>query len=167
MQRWNSRQIRGSGFTLVEILIVVVILGILAAIVVVSVSSLGKEAREATLRHELQFMRTQIAVYAGTHANAPGLDPATRAPVPGLFEEQLTHYTDYNGNLGTNDGAHPFAPYISEMPSNPVAGKSTIKLVLSGALAAAVDDTTGWLYKPETLEFCANSSEYGPGDKNW
>lgn len=155
------------GFTLIEILIVVFILGILAAIVMVSVSGAGQEARESVLRNELQFMRTQIAVYKASHADAPGVDANGQA-VAGLAEDQLTGFTDYFGNLVARDTPKAFAPYLSQVPSNPVVGKTTIKLVSTGvSLAAAVDDTTGWLYKPETLEFCANSTDFGPTGRNW
>ena len=45
---------KNSGFTLVEILIVVVILGILAAIVIPQFSQASNEARESSLKSNLK-----------------------------------------------------------------------------------------------------------------
>ena len=51
------------GFTLVEILIVVVILGVLAAIVIPQFGDANDEARETALLGNLRIMRQQIELY--------------------------------------------------------------------------------------------------------
>lgn len=51
------------GFTLVEILIVVVILGILAAIVIPQFSNASEEAKTSSLASNLQSLRSQIELY--------------------------------------------------------------------------------------------------------
>ncbi len=51
------------GFTLVEILIVVVILGILAAIVIPQFTDASVDAKTARVRTDLQTMRSQIELY--------------------------------------------------------------------------------------------------------
>jgi general secretion pathway protein G len=51
------------GFTLVEILIVVVILGILAAIVIPQFTSASTEAKQSSLRSNLQTIRSQIELF--------------------------------------------------------------------------------------------------------
>ena len=56
-----------SGFTLVEILIVVVILGILAAIVIPQFTSASTEAKESSLVSNLQTIRSQIELYKIQH----------------------------------------------------------------------------------------------------
>ncbi|MEY3143651.1 MAG: PilD-dependent protein PddA [Planctomycetota bacterium] len=51
------------GFTLIEILIVVVILGILAAIVVPQFTNASQEATASSIRSQLQTLRGQIELY--------------------------------------------------------------------------------------------------------
>ncbi len=50
-------------FTLIEILIVVVILGILAAIVIPQFTDASEDAMDASVRSQLQTIRGQIEVY--------------------------------------------------------------------------------------------------------
>ena len=56
-----------SGFTLVEILIVVIILGILAAIVIPQFANASQDARESALLSQLQTLRSQIELYKLQH----------------------------------------------------------------------------------------------------
>src|SRR5436309_15994207 len=58
---------RKSGFTLVEILIVVIILGILAAIVIPQFTNASQDARESALLSQLQTLRSQIELYKLQH----------------------------------------------------------------------------------------------------
>src|SRR4051812_32333230 len=68
--RGDRRTSRG-GFTLVEILIVVVILGILATVVIPQFSNASQEARENTLKDDLRYLRIQIQVYKAQHRDVP------------------------------------------------------------------------------------------------
>ena len=51
------------GFTLIEILIVVVILGILAAIIVPQFTDAAQDANESSARSQLQTIRSQIELH--------------------------------------------------------------------------------------------------------
>jgi prepilin-type N-terminal cleavage/methylation domain-containing protein len=61
------------GFTLIEILIVVVILGILAAIVVPQFTNAADEANDAAVRSQLQTLRGQIELYYAQNSAYPDL----------------------------------------------------------------------------------------------
>ncbi len=59
------------GFTLIEILIVVVILGILAAIVIPQFSSASNEAAISSVRSQLQTLRSQVELYRVQNGQYP------------------------------------------------------------------------------------------------
>src|SRR5271170_2162035 len=58
-------------FTLVEILIVVIILGILAAIVIPQFANASTDARNANLQTTLNSVRNQIELFKGQHNDQP------------------------------------------------------------------------------------------------
>ena len=66
-RRDNARR----GFTLVEILIVVIILGILAAIVIPQFTNASQNARESSLQSTLQTLRSQIQLYKSATWRCP------------------------------------------------------------------------------------------------
>jgi len=51
-----------------------------------------------------------------------------------------------------------YGPYLREVPDNPINGLNTVQIIANGgSLPAAGDDSHGWIYKPETLQFLADS----------
>lgn len=60
-------------FTLIEILIVVVILGILAAVVVPQFTNAANDANDAAVRSQLQTLRGQIELYRAQQNSDPDL----------------------------------------------------------------------------------------------
>jgi general secretion pathway protein G len=157
-------QIRGirrrRAFTLIEILIVVVILGILATIVLPQFSNASQQAKENTLKDELRYLRTQLVVFKAQHrdvgAGYPG-GSASATPTEADFSDQLTKYTDENCNVSTTaTSTNRFGPYLSKIPSNPLSGLATLTIVGNGSSLPVPDGTTGWIYKPSTQEFMAN-----------
>lgn len=155
--RHGARSLARRGFTLVEILIVVVILGILAAVVVPQFSNATYQARENTLKDDLRYLRTQVMVYRAQHRDvAPGAGSAD-------FMDQMTLYTDESGNTNaTKTGTFRFGPYLSRMPANPLASTEKTDVLISNAtdLSTVIDDSNaaGWIYNPATLQIIANQS---------
>jgi len=66
-----------NAFTLIEILIVVVILGILAAVVVPQFTNAADDANDAAVRTQLQTLRGQIELYRAQIGSDPTLIGAT------------------------------------------------------------------------------------------
>ena len=120
---------KNSGFTLVEILIVVVILGILAAIVIPQFSQASSEARESSLKSNLQAIRSQIELYRIQHNDLLPTDAAE-------LTSALTTKTDIDGILWVSGVG--YGPYMKDIPINPFTQAN----VVGDSSGAGVD----WLY---------------------
>ncbi len=135
------------GFTLVEILIVVVILGILAAIVVPQFTQASTEAKQNSLCSNLQSLRSQIQLYKVQHNDTdPCLDD---------FEDQMIYCTNKSGDI-EGDGSkersddYPFGPYLERIPDNPFTGQNSVVDIDTtpdaGAAGWEYDENTGEIY---------------------
>jgi len=134
----SRRRSAAQGFTLVEILIVVVILGILAAIVIPQFGSASTDARQSSLTSQLQTINSQITLYKLNHNDVlPTLLTTAWA--------QLTSATDISGSTSPASGATTYGPYLQTAPVNPLTNSSTIANV-----SAAPDATAGWFFDPST-----------------
>jgi general secretion pathway protein G len=159
-----TRQRRHStGFTLIEILIVVVILGILATIVIPQFSNASMTARENMCKDELRYLRTQIVVYKAQHHDVPPGYPGGDRNVAATsadFIAQMTKATnDAGATNATNTPVFKFGPYLSQMPENPLTKLSSVWIV--GDAEDMPDPTgadNGWIYKPLTGEIIANTT---------
>ncbi len=143
------------GFTLVEILIVVIILGTLASIIVPRFSSATEETRDSMLKEDLRNIRTQISIYALQHLDTPpGVDSSNTADST-LFAEHLTGFSDINGNTNnTRTNQFCFGPYLSRIPENPINNMSSVTIM--NAVPNQCPGTSGWIYIPSTLTFIAD-----------
>src|SRR5688500_4776032 len=111
-RRRPHRPRKPHAFTLVEILIVVVILGIIATIVIGIFNNTVDDARAKALKDNLRNMRNQIQLYNAEHGTYPTL---------AHFEHQMVLYSDDLGNTSnTRSAVYRFGPYIVAMPRLPV-----------------------------------------------
>ena len=146
-----------AGFTLVEILIVVVILGILAAIIVPRFSDATDQARNSQLKKDLRTIRSQLELYNMEHgnnypANADGDDADT-------FLAQLTQKTNEEGEYGAAaDPAPTLGPYVRTMPKNPFAIDGADQIELGDTQNP--DGRPGWFYDPDTGAFKPNDADH-------
>jgi prepilin-type N-terminal cleavage/methylation domain-containing protein len=146
-------------FTLVEILIVVVILGIIAAIVIPRFSNASATARASMLGDDLRVIRMQVEIFKAQHLGVapgyPGCD-LRQGPTEQGFIDYMTGVSDSGGKM--NPTGQKFGPYLREVPTNPVNGKSSILMIADGAaFPTASDDQFGWVYQPSTENFKADS----------
>ncbi len=153
---------RKSGFTLVEILIVVIILGILAAIVIPQFTNASQDARRNSLTSQLQTIRSQLELYKMQHKDKPPTSLGT-----GTDDwQELTSQTDadqaaYDAGTSTTG---PFGPYLQQPPVNPLNGFSTVASTTtdygSGGTAAA-NDGIGFVVNTTTWKVWATSAKCG------
>jgi prepilin-type N-terminal cleavage/methylation domain-containing protein len=126
------------GFTLIELVIVVVIVGIIAAIAIPRFTSAGASATDAAVAGDLEALRKAIEVYHGEHLG-------TYPTLTGITA-QLTQYSDIQGNVSaTRGGKYIYGPYLRAIPPlrvGPAAGATGI--------AAAPGPGVGWVYDQGT-----------------
>ncbi len=140
-----------SGFTLVEILIVVVILGILAAIVIPQFTEASTEAKLSALCTDLQTLRSQIELYKIQHNDVP--------PSFANFVAQMTAKTDVYGAPGTD-----FGPYLQKIAVNQFNNKFDATGIhgLLDNTGNVGDNVGSWEYNAATGQINADDNE----DKN-
>ena len=148
-------------FTLVELLIVILILGILGMIVMPKFSNATRQARASMLADDLRVMRTQLEVFKGQHLGVPPGHPdcdSAKAPTAGVFVAQMTTATNVSGVEGTPGAKGFYGPYFREIPVDPLNALSSIEIIsASESVPGTADGTTGWIYQPSTLTFVANA----------
>ncbi|MBN2590237.1 MAG: type II secretion system protein [Sedimentisphaerales bacterium] len=154
-------------FTLVEILIVVVILGILAAVVMPLASGSALSAQESSLGIDLQLLKRFVLIYKVQHLEVyPGY---TSGPGSSVDEQTFINQATLSSNpagetadIGTAD--YERGPYLQMLPANPLNKLRTFQMLADGQdFPADGDNSHGWIYKAETGEIRADS----PGtDKN-
>jgi prepilin-type N-terminal cleavage/methylation domain-containing protein len=135
---------RPSGFTLVELMIVVIILGILGTIIIALFSNSTQDAGANSLKENLRTMRSALQVYVAQHNGYPSV---------ANFEAQMTQFTDADGNTATSrSDTYPYGPYILTMPHLPV-GTNKGKTGVTGTTYA---DGFGWSFDNAQGTFKAN-----------
>ena len=107
-------QTADSGFTLLELMIVMVIIGVLASIAIPSYTQNVKKAREAVLREDLHTLRSAIDSYTYDKQKAPqALDDLVQGgylkviPTDPVTHRTDTWITDQSGSLTTVDETEP------------------------------------------------------------
>ncbi|MFN0011198.1 MAG: type II secretion system protein [Phycisphaerales bacterium] len=123
---------RTKAFTLVEILIVVVILGILAAIVIPQFTNASQDAQIGNVRTQLQTIRSQIELFrVKNNGNVPDLDGPD-------FNELITPPTGQD-------------VYLRVAPVNPRNGSAVVSASADpGGAAGTGSGAVGWYYDAAT-----------------
>lgn len=137
---------RNSGFTLVEILIVVVILAVLAATIIPQFTDSTTDAKRSTAQFNLKGLRGQLELYKAHHN---GEYPTTL----GLLA------------VKTNDdhsiaGTPARGPYCPEIPVEPLTNSDDVATSTNEPIGAITGTTGGWIYNATTGEIRINHKDY-------
>ena len=144
-----------TGFTLVEILIVVIILGILAAIVIPQFTEASNDARESALTSDLQTVRSQLELYKVQHnERMPSVKEDGTADTAN-FVVRMTGRTDQDGKV---NAAGAFGPYLQKFPSNSFMSTNAAGVTFGTADPAPGNAATGWYFNTSTGKFSANDT---------
>jgi general secretion pathway protein G len=147
----NRRRRAQSGFTLVELLIVVLILAILASVVIPQFASMSAEAKESSVRSNLATIRQAISLYRVQHNETyPGQAGWAE------FVTQLTSGTLSDGSPGAKYG-----PYLrDEFPNNAFTDTATGKTV--STMPSSPSGTEAWIYCTSDGQLRANQAGNAP-----
>ncbi len=127
------RNNRYRGFTLIELVVVVLILGIIGAVAVPKMMNTMSTARSNTARESVQLIREAIEMYKSQ-------DPSNSNPPAATFVAALQPYLK---------GPFPACPI----------GQQTATVYASTANPLVVSGTTdGWLYNETTGDFAINDA---------
>jgi len=146
---------RKSGFTLVEILIVVIILGILAAIVIPQFTNASQDARKSSLVSQLQTIRAQLELYKLQHRD---LYPTSSGLPAGTWDwTKMTSKSNEDGT--TTGGTLLLGPYLQAAPRNSISSipdpTSVAQAASYAGAGATVATASGWAFSQGDGKFYA------------
>ncbi len=163
----KAKSFASKGFTLVELLIVVIILAILAAIIIPQFSGATDDAEQAAYDTNIANIRAAIDLYRQQHNEYPGAvisgggtcingTAVVGAVGDAAFIAQLRNYTNAAGEActGTDPNEFKYGPYLKDdLPVNPKGTSNTLTVVSTGILGLTSGSTGGWRFDSVTGEF--------------
>jgi prepilin-type N-terminal cleavage/methylation domain-containing protein len=157
---------RQKGFTLLEMLIAVVVLGILAMIIVPQITVSSEDAKVSTLKTNLSMVRSATETYYQQHNNVyPGAIKndgsgavANAAEAAAAFTAQMATYSEVNGKASSDSAtlaAPIYGPYMKggALPTNPFNNLATVKCDITTtdiSAAKVADNGFGWQFIVKT-----------------
>jgi prepilin-type N-terminal cleavage/methylation domain-containing protein len=133
------------GFTLIEIVIIIVVLGILAAVAIPKYQDITGEAKEAACRASLGSIRSGVTIFYANQAVKTG-----SAQWPTQAELETYGVVMAQG-----------------LPKNPYQPNAADSIVTGAAKGVIVGSRGGWAYDPATGEIWPNSSTSGVNENEW
>lgn len=129
MQPINKRH---NAFSLIELMIVVSVIGILAAIVIPRFTSANDNAKGGALASQINTVKKALILYKTDHDDTY---PNEAQLITNQWQV-LTKTTNISGNVSGDD----YGPYFMKPPMNPFMDSNVV----------AADNSAGWQYDEST-----------------
>jgi general secretion pathway protein G len=113
-----KRSLKRSAFSLIELLLVLVILGVLAAIVVPKFTSKGEQARITAAGNSIAQMGTALEMFEVENGRYPSNEEGLQALITAPSSMQQTWNGPYLKNMMTVPNDPWNRPYVYRFPSN-------------------------------------------------
>jgi prepilin-type N-terminal cleavage/methylation domain-containing protein len=146
------KKLSKKGFTLIELMIVVAIIGILAAIAIPKFADLIEKSKEGATKGNIGSLKSAISIYYG---NESGIWPAVLANNTSVTigDDSTLAFSSYMDpipfvEVTAKFDPSPISPYGSDV--NPEAG---------GVGVPPSTNATGWLYDSSTGDIWVDSIE--------
>jgi general secretion pathway protein G len=123
---WMPRRQRG--FTLVELLVVIVVLAVLAAIVLPKFMDSSTRSKESSLKTDLKLLRNAITLFQADIGKYPNT-------LADLAQTDKTAVKDQDGAVVKAADWH--GPYIETVPKDPIGGAAFTYTNTSGKVASS------------------------------
>jgi general secretion pathway protein G len=134
MQKVTLRNIK-KGFTLVELLIVIIIIAVLAAIAIPKFSNSSMRSKESSLRANLKLVRNAIDLFRADTGAFPatmaGLTASTTVGLSAAAATCTVAATDWRG------------PYLQAVPVDPVSGSALTYGTTTANVGTVTSSATG------------------------
>ena len=131
---------RATGFTLIEMLVVVVVMAVLAAVVLPKFQNQSRRSKESALKSDLAQLRSAVATFQADTGYYPkalsDLTATSAATVSGAY--------DSSGTAQTITATDWHGPYITgTLPNDPVSNSAFTYAILSPNVGKVSASATG------------------------
>lgn len=149
-------QKRELGFTLLEMLVVIALIGVLAAVILISVNSARAKARDARRAADFHQMQVALGLYFDLNDGYPRYDSGAVTCTNGWAAANVTYQNCWD-DLQTK-----LTPYMARLPLDPLSASNPITYAYQ---YQARNAGKGYVlvFQPETVSIGTGSSCYTPG----
>jgi general secretion pathway protein G len=128
---------RRSGFTLVELLIVIIVIAVLAAIAIPKFVNSSERSKESSLTGDLKLVRNAVQIFQSD----TGYFPATLGDLSAVAAP--ANGKDATGATQAILAANWKGPYITSIPNDPVSGSALTYSITSPTVGQVNSSASG------------------------